>query len=576
MKHTTKFVLSMLKRNKKELRVIISVATLGAIFTVITPYVYGRLFDLSIVQNTSVNLLLSLIGLWLVLTLLGNYISNSTGYLGEILGTKMAQEAEVDAYAHFLTLPILFHKKEQRGEVLQKISRGSSRIQSITETVADILPQWLMLFFSLIIMFIIQWQLALILLISFFIYAFLTLRLVKPEIAARHKENKTYERQYGKVYDKLYNVFLVKNFAMEEREGTEFSKSLIGKIMPVVKHAAGKSKRLSVIQGTVNAFSFVAVLGGAVFFLRAGKITPGEFIMFFGYINLAFSPLRFFGSLYRRYKRTVVAVKRFLKLERISPERMKHGNMTIKNLKGHVEFDDMSFGYIKDKLVLKNINLNIPAGETIALVGKSGVGKTTLAELVMGYYQPSKGSIKLDGVALQKLKLGWLRNQIAVVPQDLNLFNDTLLKNIKYANPKATRQQVIEASKAASADEFIKNLPKGYDTKVGEEGIKLSMGQRQRIAITMAFLKSPKILILDEPTAALDAESEKHVQEGIDRLVEGKTTFIIAHRFSTVRNADKIVVLDKGKIAELGNHKQLMENKKGIYYHLYTLQKGLD
>ena len=211
----------------------------------------------------------------------------------------------------------------------------------------------------------------------------------------------------------------------------------------------------------------------------------------------------------------------------------------------------------------------------LAITGKGGVGKTTLTELIMGYYQPSKGSIKIDGVELQKLSLKWIREQIAIVPQDLTLFNDLLINNIKYANPKATRQQVIDSAKAASADEFIKNLPKGYDTKVGEEGVKLSMGQRQRIAIAMAFLKNPSILILDEPTAALDAESEKKVQEGIDRLVEGKTTFIIAHRFSTVRNADKIVVLDQGQIAELGNHKELMK-KKGIYYNLYTLQKGLD
>ncbi len=575
MKQTTRFVLDLLKRNKKELRKIISVATIGAILTAITPYVYGRLFDLAETPNTAVDLLLALIGLWLILSLMGNYISNSTGNLGEILGTKMAQETEADAYAHFLTLPILFHKKEQKGEILQKISRGASHIQQITETVADVLPQWLMLFFSLAIMFWIRWQLAAIVLVSFLIYGFLTLKLVKPELEARRKENKTYEKQYGKVFDKLYNVFLVKNFAMEEKERVRFFNSLVDKILPATKNASQKSKRLSVIQGTVSSISFVAVLGGAIFFLRSGTMSAGEFIMFFGYINLAFSPLQFFGGLYRRYKRTVVAINRFLRLRKIVPEKMHHGNATIENVKGEITLKNLNFGYLKDKIVLKDINLSIKAGETVALVGKSGVGKTTLTELIMGYYQPNKGSIKLDGIELQKLSLGWLRNQIAVVPQDLTLFNDLLINNMKYANPKATRQQVVDAAKAASADDFIKDLPKGYDTKVGEEGVKLSMGQRQRIAIAMAFLKNPSILILDEPTAALDAESEKRVQEGIDRLVEGKTTFIIAHRFSTVRNADKIVVLDKGHIAEIGNHEELMK-KKGIYYNLYTLQKGLD
>ena len=275
------------------------------------------------------------------------------------------------------------------------------------------------------------------------------------------------------------------------------------------------------------------------------------------------------------YKRTVVAIKRFLKLRAIVPEKMNHGNKILNSVKGEIIFDDVNFGYLKNKRVLKNINLKIKPGETVALVGKSGVGKTTLAELIMGYYQPSKGKIKLDGVDISDLQLKWLRDQIATVPQDLNLFNDILMNNLKYANPKATEKQVIMAAKAASADDFINHLPKKYYTKVGQDGIKLSMGQRQRIAITMAFLKNPKILILDEPTAALDAESEKKVQEGIQRLIEGKTTIIIAHRFSTVRNADKIVVLDKGKIAELGSHEELIK-KKGIYYNLYTLQKGLD
>ncbi len=575
MNSSTKFVLDMFKKNKKQLNIIILVATIGAILTVITPYLYGKLFDLAIIPDTVTNLLLSLVVLWLILSLLSTYISNMTGYMGEILGAKVAQEAEAEAYSHFLTLPILFHKKEQRGEVFQKISRGSFSLQDIISTISDILPQWLMLVFSLVAMFIIKWELAVILLVAFTIYAFFTVKLVKPEMAARRKEHRTYEKQYGRVYDKLYNVFLVKNFVMEDEERNRFFKSLVEKIIPVVKEAAGKSRKVSIIQGIINSISFVAVLGGAIFFLREGKITPGQFVMFFGYINLAFSPLRFFGSLYRKYKRVTVAIGRFLKLRKIAPEKMAHGNKTLKNLGGEIIFENLDFEYLKGKPVLRGINLKIKKGEIVALVGKSGVGKTTLAELVMGYYLPSRGKIKLDGVDISELELKWIRDQVAVVPQDLNLFNDTMINNLKYANPKATEKQVITAAKAANADEFINTLPKKYHTKVGEEGVKLSMGQRQRVAIAMAFLKNPKILILDEPTAALDAESERKVQGGINRLIKGKTTIIIAHRFSTVRNTDKIVVLDKGRIAEFGNHDELMK-KKGIYYNLYRLQKGLD
>ena len=575
MNNTKKFFLDMFKGNRRELTKIIMVATIGAALAVVIPYIYGRLFDLAITTQTATNILLSLIVLWLVLSLLSTYISNKTGFMGEVLGAKMSLEAESEAYSHFLTLPILFHKKEQRGEILQKISRGSWSLNDLISIVSDVLPQFLMLLFSLVAIFIIQWQLVLIVIFSFVIYTILTVKLMKPELAARKKEHRVFEKQYGNVYDKLYNVFLVKNFVMEEKERKRFFKSLVGNILPTVKNAADKSKRVSTVQGIVYSLSFVAVLGSAIFFLRSGKITPGQFVMFFGYINLAFGPLRFFNAIYRRYKRSVVAVKRFLKLRRIVPEKMKHGNKTLDNLNGEIIFDDVDFEYLKDKPVLKNINLQIKSGETVALVGKSGVGKTTLAELVIGYYQPNKGKIRLDGIDISELQLKWLRDQIAIVPQDLNLFNDTLINNLKYANPKATEKDIIKSARAASAEEFIMKLPKGYNTKVGEEGIKLSMGQRQRIAIAMAFLKNPKILILDEPTAALDAESEKKVQEGINRLIEGKTTIIIAHRFSTVRNADKIVVLEKGGIAEVGNHDELIK-KRGIYYHLYSLQKGLD
>ncbi len=575
MNQTIDFVLDMFKKNRKQLTTIIAVATLGAILAVIIPYIYGRLFDLAIIPDTETNVLFSLVGVWLFLSLFSTYISNRTGYMGEVLGTKMSLEAESEAYSHFLTLPILFHKKEQRGGVLQKISRASWSLKDLISIVSDVLPQMLMLLFSLIVMIIIQWQIALIVLVSFIIYAILTIKFVKPEMAAQKKENMAFEKQYGNVYDKLYNVFLVKNFVMEDKERESFFKSLIGKILPAVKYAAEKSRKVSIMQGIVYSMGFVSVLGFAIFFLREGKITPGQFVMFFGYINLAFGPFRFFGSLYRRYKRAAVAIKRFLKLKAIVPEKMSHGDKILNSIKGEIFFDNIDFGYLKNKLVLKNINLKIKPGETIALVGKSGVGKTTLAELVMGYYQPKRGKIKLDGIDISELQLKWLRNQIAIVPQDLNLFNDLLINNLRYANPKATEKEIVEAAKAASADEFINKLPKKYHTKVGEEGIKLSMGQRQRIAIAMAFLKNPKILILDEPTAALDAESEKKVQEGILRLIKGKTTLIIAHRFSTVKNANKIVVLDKGKIAEFGNHEELMK-KKGIYYSLYTLQKGLD
>jgi ATP-binding cassette subfamily B protein len=329
------------------------------------------------------------------------------------------------------------------------------------------------------------------------------------------------------------------------------------------------------MQGIVYNLSFVVVLGSAIFFLRNGLITPGEFVMFFGYISLSFSPFFRLSEFYNFYKRASVAIKRIIKLKNILPESMKHGEKEIDDFKGNIQFKNLSFSYSKNKETLKNVNLKIKAGESVALVGESGVGKTTLSELVLGYYQPSKGNIFLDGINIAKLKLKWLRKSIAIVPQEISIFNDTLIKNLKYANPKASFEDIVKAAKAADAHKFIMLLPKKYKTLVGERGVKLSVGQKQRIAITMAFLKNPKILILDEPTSSLDAKSEKSVKEGIKQLIKDRTTLIIAHRFSTVRDADKIVVLDKGRIVEMGNHNELVR-KKGKYYELYKLQRGLD
>ncbi len=575
MKKVNKFLLEIFKEHKKELRIIIIIAVFGSVLAAIIPYIYGRLFDLALVSQTASGILISLIGVWFVLSIVSNYTSNKTGLMGEVIGAKIALEAEANAYAHFFSLPVPFHKKKQKGEVLNNLSRGAGTLQNMIEVVSGTFPQFLMLVFSVVAMLLIQWQLALILIFTFIIYFLITIKKINPILKIQEEEHKIFEKQYGKVYDKLYNVFLVKNFAMEENEKKKLFDSFVTKLVSSLKKTSTKWAQLSIMQDIIYSLSFVAVLGTAIFFLRFGKLSPGEFVMFFGYINLAFGPFRSLSRIYRLFKRSSVAIKRFIRLKRIVPESMKHGNKILESVKGEIIFENVSFEYLKDKEVLKNINLKIKQGETVALVGKSGVGKTTFSELIIGYYQPKKGRILLDGVDISKLKLKWLREQIAIVPQDLNLFNDTLINNLKYANPNATFEDIVRAAQAASAHDFIKKFPKGYKTLVGEDGVKLSMGQRQRIAITMAFLKNPQILILDEPTAALDAESEKKVQEGINELIEGKTTIIIAHRFSTVRNADKIIVLDGGRIAEMGDHKELIR-KKGIYYNLYTLQKGLD
>ncbi|MCK5449574.1 ABC transporter ATP-binding protein [Candidatus Pacearchaeota archaeon] len=570
-----KFFLDMSKDHKKELTVIIAIATFGSILTVFVPLIYGRLFDLALIPNTTITLLLSLIGVWTVLGLISNFTSARTSALGETLGARVSLESEISAYGHYLTLPMKFHKEKKIGSILNKISRGSWNLQHFIQMVSNTLSQILFLIFALTIMLIVQWQLGAIVIITFIIYIMATLKLTKPVLESQEEMQKSFEKEYGTIYDKLYNVSLVKSFAREEEEEKLFHKLSIGKSLPIYKKSAEKSAKLQYIQGIIYNLSFILVLGTAIFFLRNGQITQGEFIMFFGYINLAFGPFSSLSQFYNFYKKASVAIKRIIKLKKLAPETMKHGTKIIEDVKGKIEFKNIDFSYSKDKEILKDINLKINPGESIALVGESGVGKSTLSELISGYYQPKKGNIYLDKINISKLKLKWLRQQIAIVPQEISIFNDTLINNLKYANPKASFDDVVKAAKAANAHEFILSLPKKYKTLVGERGVKLSVGQKQRIAITMAFLKNPKILIMDEPTSALDSKSERGVQEGIKKLISGRTTVIIAHRFSTVKNVDKIIVLDKGKIVEAGNHQELMK-KKGKYYELYSLQKGLD
>ena len=304
-----KFFLEIFKKHKNEILWIILVATIGAILTTITPYLYGKLFDLARIPETAISLLLFLIGIWLILNIISNYITNKTSMKGSILGMKIALESESDTYSHFLTLPILFHKKQQKGEILQKIARGAWQLQSFIETISEVLPQILMLLFSLIAMIIIRWELAIIIIIAFIIYSILTIKMTKPILNAQEKENKAFEKRYGEVYDKLYNVFIVKNFVMEEKEKENFSNSLVNSLIPVIKNTSKKSTKLSIIQDMIYSVSFVAVLGSAIFFLRKGNITAGEFVMFFGYVNLAFSPFRFLARIYRTFKRSSVAIK---------------------------------------------------------------------------------------------------------------------------------------------------------------------------------------------------------------------------------------------------------------------------
>jgi ABC-type multidrug transport system fused ATPase/permease subunit len=278
MNQSTKFLISVIKENRKEITKIMLIATLGSVMTVITPYVYGKLFDLSIIPETSVNMLVSLIMIWMVLGLVSTLLSHSTSFFGSILGMKIALKTEAEIYGHFIKLPVSFHKKHRSGEILHRISRGTWSMQTLIEQISYILPQALMLVFSLIAMILVRWELALIISLSFFLYIVITLKMTKSIMKIQEKEHRQFERRYGEVYDKLYNIPMIKNYVKEEKEKVLFFNALVERLIPMVRYSHRKSTKLSIIQDTIYNVSFVMVLGVAIFFLRAGSITPGQFV----------------------------------------------------------------------------------------------------------------------------------------------------------------------------------------------------------------------------------------------------------------------------------------------------------
>jgi subfamily B ATP-binding cassette protein MsbA len=303
-----------------------------------------------------------------------------------------------------------------------------------------------------------------------------------------------------------------------------------------------------------------------------GATTPGELAAFFLYALIMAGPIGTFVRIYTQMQEALGAIRRVYEILDTQPVvRSPENPVTLQSLEGRVRFDEVLFGYQEDTPVLREVTFDAKPGETVALVGPSGAGKSTVIQLLLRFFDPQSGTIQLDGHDLRTLDLKTFLSQIALVPQETLLFGGTIRENILYGKLDASEEELIEAAKSAHAHEFIMETSAGYGTVVGEKGVKLSGGERQRIAIARALLKNSKILVLDEATSALDNQSEKLIQEALERLMVGRTTFIIAHRLSTIHNADKIIVLEKGRVVETGNHKELMENEK-LYYHLYTMK----
>jgi len=559
---------------KKYRKTVFWTALLAVFFSVLeglTPYIYGRLVD--VVSDGSISsLILFLLGMWTLTSLLAAIFRNIVSKKGEYLGADILSDFVYNQTSHVISLPLSFHREKKVGETVSRIIRAGDHLKEIIGTTLFwVAPRFLTVLIGVIVMFFINWQLALGASIVFILSVGIVSMRASLVIAGQRELNKSLDKSAGILNDSFLNIQAIKSAAAESFQKSKIKKIYQKEVSPMAKKVARIWENAHAYQDLVFSIGFVAIFGYAVLLMGKGVISQGVLVMFLGYLTLTRMPLTVLLWQWLTIQRGLTAIKRAHEFFDIDSEKDNHNGKIIKNIKAKVEYKDVGFRYPGKKSVLDHISFTALPGQKIALVGGSGEGKTTTIDLLSLYFIPNKGKILIDNTDIRSLNLNFLRSMIAYVPQEIILFNDSVKNNILYGKPKATEREVIESAKAANIHNFIETLPQKYDTLVGERGVKLSTGQKQRLSIARAIIRDPKILVLDEATSSLDVQSEKLIQEALENLEKNKTTFIIAHRLSTVRKADKILVLEKGKIVEQGTHDELIKNK-GAYYKFYNLQ----
>lgn len=494
-------------------------------------------------------------------------------YYGHVMGTKMEANMRKDIFGHYQKLSFTFFDNRKVGELL---SRVTSDLFDITELLhhgpEDVVISVIKLVGAFIVLINIDVQLTIVTFIFIPVMSIFAGYFIKKMKRAFKENRKRIGDINSQIEDSLAGIRVVKSFANEEVELEKFqqgNKRFLESKRLTYKYMAGFHSGLGAMTTLVTVF---VILSG-VSFLTKGAIVVTDLITFLLYINNFVEPMKKLMNFSETFQNGYAGFERFMEIMDIEPDITDAEDaISVENVKGDVAFENVSFHYeSNNEEVLNHVSLDVKAGEYMALVGASGVGKTTLCSLIPRFYEVSDGSIKIDGIDIRKIKLQDLRTQIGIVQQDVYLFGGSILENIRYGKPDATDEEVILAAKRANAHDFIMSFPEGYETDIGQRGVKLSGGQKQRLSIARVFLKNPPILIFDEATSALDNESEKVVQESMEELAKNRTTFVIAHRLSTIRNAERILVLTENGIEEEGTHEELMK-KEGAYKALYQLQ----
>jgi ATP-binding cassette subfamily B protein len=508
----------------------------------------------------------------LLIALIDAISSYTEKYFTTSVGQWITHDLRRTLYSHIQRMSLAYHDEKRTGDL---ISRVTSDIDAIQSFVTSGLIGGMINIFTLVgmvgVMFYLNWKFTLIALsvapILFLVVFSYTRRIKKASREVRKKEGEI----VSVIEEVISSIRVVKAFAREDYELQRLSEESLEGVEVGLRARSLKAKLAPLVQIIVAVGTCLVLWFGARLVL-SGTLSAGSLIVFITYLGKMYKPMQELSKMTDAYSKALVGYERIEEvLETENVVRDLSGAKRAPKLKGKIEFEHVEFYYSKDAPILKDLTMTVEPGELVALVGPTGAGKTTIISLIPRFYDPISGVVKIDGVDVRKFTQKSLRQQLSFVLQETVLFHAPVWQNIAYGKPEATREEILKAAKLANADEFIEKMPQGYDTVLGERGMTVSGGQRQRIAIARAVIRNTPILILDEPTSGLDAASEQLVFEALDRLMEGKTSIVIAHRLSTIRRADKICVIDDGRIVESGKHEQLLK-EGGLYAELNNLQ----
>lgn len=494
-------------------------------------------------------------------------------YFGHIMSASIEHDMRRDIFAHIEKLSFRYFDNEKTGQLLSRITSDITEISDLSfRGPNDVLLCGVIMAGTLVIMLVMNWKLALLIGFLLILKSIHTLK-VNRKMKSAFRQNRAKAGEVSaRAEESLAGIRLVKAFAQEKFELKRFC----AKSRELRDSKFRSYKFVAYFSGSINFFTNfinVAVLLAGGYMITVNELAVSDLVAFFLYVNIFMRPVFRLTILAEVYQRGMAGFHRFEEIMHTEPSIQDVPSpLPIQQLKGDIAFEHMSFGYDPNRLILKDLNFKIQEGKTVAFVGETGAGKSTLVSLLLRFYEPSSGRITVGGHDIQSFAQHELRQKIGLVQQDVFLFSDSIAENIAYGREDAEPEEIFRAAKLAAADRFIADLPGGYDTMVGERGVKLSGGQKQRISIARVFLKNSPIVIFDEATSALDTETETLVQETLDKLARNRTTIIIAHRLSTIRNVDCIFVLDQGQLIESGTHEELLA-RKGKYYDLYEAQK---